>query len=85
MRSEEKRMKGMEGTRVLGSTQPPKLGFLSLILHHISMGTWASCLGLSLGPNWCSKGPKTSKNRIRTFLFIGGAVLQFLEVLGLVL
>ena len=42
VRSEEKRMKGMDEARVLGSTQPTKLVFLSLILQLISNGSWVN-------------------------------------------
>ena len=62
MRSEEKRMKGMEGTRVLGSTQPPKLKFSKpnySINIKWKLGQW---LGFNLGPNWCQNGQKISKN-----------------------
>ena len=47
----EEEMKTMRKLGFRGSTQPPKLVFLSLVFHLISIGTWASSLGLSFGLN----------------------------------
>ena len=62
MRSEEKRMKGMEGTRVLGAPNPQNLSFLSLILQLISNGSWVNdwaSIWVQIGVKMVKKSAKT--------------------------
>ena len=63
MRSEEKRMEGMEGTRVFGEhLTPQNLSFLSLILQLISNGSWVNdwaSIWVQIGVKMVKKSAKT--------------------------
>ena len=77
-----KRMKRMDEARVLRSTQPPKLVFLSLIFQLISNGSWVNdwvSIWVQIGGQ---NGQKKQQKRVWTVAVHAGTVLQFLKVLG---